>query len=548
MAKTAKAGPEFVCVSIPTTSGFLKQWHPWVQWKVNQLFKRDKERVPDVAQRVRLRLLSKDFVARWFFKHLTNDLVDLPEARRILGGAPITYIGQISPVYGKRSSPSSLWRISDLLKFAKFDYARFFYSPQGHTIDSKRVLRLLGYGKDDGNGGWEVDYKDYGALESLYRQGKLKPSELTEHDCVEHRSSASPVNGKCAICGGKHYSRGYCSAHYHLSMSVKCQECIRGREILNEAGISLAHRWSDPTVALAVSKLRWNDNQLTPFLREWRKTNMVKSPPLYIMRTPPDDSIDAGLKKYAHTIITNDVINSFKSMGRNDDLSKVVLDTRLDPEASNADSVAREMSDDEESSVLVIKDRRAAEEIRNVEIRHDAIRIIGDAHLTDEEALVFEQVEMSDVAVKDVASSTGFPVSKVHRLRSSAIFKMKIAASAISISDGQDPPESHNLGDIESEFGRLEYIMTRRLLTKAESIRYNELLSEISESGVDFRAIPPVSHDLGRVDVLARLKWRESNGLLTKDEDSLMDDVWDELLEELPASVVHSIRPSEGTM
>ncbi|KKK68301.1 hypothetical protein LCGC14_2945450, partial [marine sediment metagenome] len=43
-------------VNIPTNQFFLDKWHWWIHKKVSRHFKRDKERIFDTAQNVRLRL------------------------------------------------------------------------------------------------------------------------------------------------------------------------------------------------------------------------------------------------------------------------------------------------------------------------------------------------------------------------------------------------------------------------------------------------------------------------------------------------------------
>jgi len=134
-----------VKVIIPTNQSFLRDWYSWTHGRVSRHFKRNKERVIDTAQNVRLRLLSKDFIGRWFFKHLTEDLITREQAEKILGGIRIAFAGSIHPVVGDRSDPESLWRVSDILQFAKFNYDRYYYSIQNHTIDSDRMIRLLGY-------------------------------------------------------------------------------------------------------------------------------------------------------------------------------------------------------------------------------------------------------------------------------------------------------------------------------------------------------------------------------------------------------------------
>ena len=414
-----------VRVQIPTSSEFLKQWHLWVHGKVTKHFKRDKDRIPDTVQRVRLRLLSKDFVSRWFFKHLTDDLVDLQEATSMLGGTPVSFIGRLQPVSGRRTSPDSLWRIKDLLEYAKFDYERYFYTVQNHTIDTTKVLRLLGYGHFDPiSGCWSSSIQDYGILESLYRQGRLKPSELTEHMCSEQTKKIEPRDGHCGVpfCDGKHYSRGYCSAHYGLSRTRKCEECDRGRMALKSRGVSLADRWTKPEVAKAVSKLRWNDSQLSPFLRDWANSNKIKSIPRYIIRDPKNATIDAGLLKYANMIIDNDVINHFKTMSRSDDL--VGNSSESSSNSQDMVQIKKSTTGDTEQEFIDV----TTHEADVVERRTTLLSIIRKASLTDDEMMVIHKADLEETSIKDLADSLSIPVAKLNKIRSSALDKMRIVA------------------------------------------------------------------------------------------------------------------------
>jgi len=408
--------PAYVSVAVPTNQSFTSQWHHWIYSKVAKHFKRDKERAGDTAQTVRLRLLSKDFIGRWFFKHLSNDLVDKSQAERILGDIRITFISNISPVeipnfacLNKpcvkrheqdrgcvRSCASSLWRVSDLLEFAKFNHERFYYSPQNHTIDSKKFLQLLGYPETQ-----------YSLLQSLYRQGRIKPAEFTEHTCV----------------GGK------------------CLECDRGRSVLNSRRLSLAHNWSDPTVANAASKLRWNDTQLSPFLREWARQNMVKATPLYIMRPGRIDShgqisidqhqgIDAGLLKYAEIIIGNEVRNDFKRMKRTDDINSTVLNNGRSPELSDVEHVSWE-SDDNEEKTRVLSDYSSLTRFSNAENKYDVERLINSCHLTDEEITVISKIDFDDMSIREVSKDLRKPIQKIHRIRKSALEKLRVGESTL---------------------------------------------------------------------------------------------------------------------
>jgi len=407
----------FVSVAIPTNQSFLQQYYPWTHGKVARHFKRDKERILDTAQNVRLRLLSKDFIGRWFFKHLTDELVDRVQAERILGGVPITFVGAIQPVCGRRSSPDSIWRIKDLLEFAHFDYERFYYSIQGHTIDSSKFLRLLGY-----------KGHEFSVLESLYRQGRIKPAELTEHACTEVVIEGKRQGSGCSQpgCVRKHYSLGYCSTHYRLSRSHKCSECEHGRELLAQRGISLTNRWSDSKVADAVAKLRWNDKQLKPFLREWRRQNMVSTTPLYIKRTDPKHGIDAGLLKYAEMVIDHEVVNDFKRISRADDLSTMVLNEGMSPEFGDSETVAWETDEKEDNKLeRIIRDSSAHLRYNEVEGWHDLKRLIEAANLTDEELDVLVSFDLGDMTIRQYSDKSGKPVPRVHRIRTAALKKLR---------------------------------------------------------------------------------------------------------------------------
>jgi RNA polymerase sigma factor (sigma-70 family) len=410
-----------VRVTIPTTSEFLQQWHVWVHGKVAKHFKRDKERIPDTAQRVRLRLLTKDFVSRWFYKHLTDDVVDLPQACAMLGGVSVTNIGKLHPIQGKRSDPNSLWRISDILTYASFDYERYFYSVQNHTVDTNKVLRLLGCGTLDSAGKWSVDPDGYGVLESLYRQGRLKPSEFTEHDCTAKMESIPHSIGLCGVsgCDQKHYSRGYCSGHYHLSQKKTCDECDHGRESLNSRGISLRSRWSDPSIKSAISKLRWNDSQLTPFLRDWGNKNKIKDLPRYIMRDPAFATVDAGLLKYANMIIDNDVINHFKSLSRTDDAA--IAETT--EESDNVIQIKSDKKQEEEATP-----DHESQDIVVAERRRDVYGIILKAGLTEQERQIIMMADFEQSSIREVSEELGMTPSRVNGIRNSALNKMRSVA------------------------------------------------------------------------------------------------------------------------
>lgn len=366
-------------VQIPTNQMFLTRWYAWTNKKVLSYFKRDRERALDTVQNVRLRLLSKDFIGRWFFKHLKEDLVDLAQAEHIFGGIPISSVSDLTPVVGNRGDSDSLYRISDLLAWGKFDYKRYYYSIQNHTIDSDKVLDLLGY--EPGR---------YSALQSMYRQGKLLPSEFTEHMCT----------------------------------GVGCEDCIKGRESLKNRRVSLADNWSSPESKNNARRLRWNDFQLRPFLRDWRNQNTIKNVPVYIMRPSGDIGIDAGLLKYAEIVIKRTVVNDFKSLSRSDDLSMLVLDGRKNPEYADSESLAWEGDEDHESNVKVIRDMNAHLEYKTFEISKDVSQLLRATSLTPNERRVIEQVDFGEQSIREVAQEMDLSAVRVNKIRQNAIEKM----------------------------------------------------------------------------------------------------------------------------
>lgn len=374
-------------VSIPTDQEFLQQWHRWVDGKVRKHFKHNKERAEDTAQNVRLRLLKKNFIGRWFFKHLSEELVDKRQAEKMIGvgEGKLTFISSIKPVLGERKNQDSLWRISDLFEYASFDFDSYFYSPQDHTIDSDKVLELIGYPKGE-----------YGILESLYRQGRLRPSELTEHLC---------------------------------SYNKNCPECASGRAALKKKGVSLVHRWSDPSLAGVVSKLRWNDSQLVPLLRNWNKRNRIFCVPRHIIRPVERNGkphgIDAGLLKYAAILIRNEVINDFKRMSRTDDLARGIFNDGKSSELMNSEVVAYESSgEDGDDMQQVLKDTGAQDKFSDFEHNSDIISLLEERSLTEEERDVIVQVDLMERTIREYAEAVGKPVPRVHRIRNLALSKL----------------------------------------------------------------------------------------------------------------------------
>jgi DNA-directed RNA polymerase specialized sigma24 family protein len=327
-------------------------------------------------------LLQKDFIGRWFYKHLTDEIVDRNQAEYILGGLNLS-VGclALKPLRGKRSDPDSLWKISSILKFAKFDYERFYYSIQGHTIPTPQFLRLLGRKPND-----------YGLLEAMYRQGRLRPAELTEHACTKEKD---------------------------------CYGCVVGRKVLANKGLSLNLRWMDASVKKQVRKLRWNDRQLRPYLRNWRNTNLIKATPRYIMRDDPKKDVGAGLLKYAQIIIDNEVVNEFKRLARSDDLGLGVFNNGMCPEFSDSESCGWEYDDDGQNSYLVNADAESSKQFDLTEIRSDISRLISKANLTSDEIAVIESVDIKGTPVREYAQEVSKSHQRIHQIRDKAIEKLR---------------------------------------------------------------------------------------------------------------------------
>lgn len=427
--------------AIPTNAGFLHQWHAWIHGKVAKHFKRDKSRMTDTAQNVRLRLLTKDFIGRWFFKHLTDELIEREEAERLLGGVPIVYVSKLRPALviprdqcvvastkyadvdedrrrwlaSREDKQVRLYRVSDVLGFARFDYERYYYSAQNHTIDSDKVLRLLGYPSGQ-----------YTALQSMWRARGFRPAELTEHEAPLHMVSDS--DGRQYKCSGRNCV--VCARH------DGCEECKRGRDLIRSRGLSLADDWKSPKIAESAAKMRWNDRQLQPYLREWRNANRIKSPghfdskdPFRIVRLEPNPGVDAGLLKYAQIIVDNEVTNDFKRMSRADDLESFVRVNGVCPEHSNDDLMGWDADNrprGEERPERVFRDTNSGGAVRDFETMHDLESAMRNSGLSDSEVAVVKALEMDEGSVKSYSEATGMSVAAINRLRSSAMSKLRM--------------------------------------------------------------------------------------------------------------------------
>lgn len=379
-------------VVIPTEQQFINQFYNWIYKEVSRHFKSRKERIPEVVQDIMLRFLGKNFIGRWFYRHLTDEMITRDQAERILGGTPLIFLDPklIAPVHGKRSDSKSLWKISDVLKFAKFDFDRYYYSIQNHTLDSDRFLHLLGY--EPGR---------YQALQSLWRQGRIQPSELTEHSCTGH----------------------------------KCLQCKAGLAALRNRGLSLADDWSNPDLAPSLRRLRWNDSQLLPFLRKWKNQNRISAVPEYIVRLEPNPGIQAGLLKYARILIGNEVNNCFKRMARGEDVSTTFFNKGISSGYSTHEVIVYERNENGEKVESELIDTHSMSDFTRFERVYDALKITGNSNLSKEEIKILSEVDYGESTVREVAESFGIPFTRVNRLRNSALEKSRSLALDVSLFD-----------------------------------------------------------------------------------------------------------------
>lgn len=381
--KSEQDGRGYYQISIPTVHEFINQWYPLIFSEVNKLFKKGQERVEDTVQNVVERLVRKDFIGRWFFKLLTDELVDRTQAENMLGGISLKHKKKIQPVVGKSTDINSLYRVSDILDFAKFNHERYYYSIQGHTIDSDRVLELLGYKAGQ-----------YSALQSLWRQGKLLPSELTEHECARDIGSSPD----------------------------ECDSCKEGLNYLKERGVSLdKNDWNNPNKARLFKKLRWDDRQLAPFLRGWKKSNIIKCVPRNIIRLVESSGVDASLLGYAKHLIANEVRNDFKRMKRTYDLTLTEFNHGRCPEVSDQESVSWEFDEMEETSQRVFRDTTSMLKYHEFECCNDLRIILTNSGLSAEQMQVILETDLQGVSVRGYAIRSSKSAQKVHHIRSTAL-------------------------------------------------------------------------------------------------------------------------------
>jgi DNA-directed RNA polymerase specialized sigma24 family protein len=252
-------------------------------------------------------------------------------------------------------------------------------------------------------------------------------------------ATCSFVDSDGEKCERKHFCRGYCTQHYGKHILVPCPACVRGKELLKARGISLAHRWTEPDVAAAVARLRWNDGQLKPFLRSWRRQNIVQNTPLYVMREANKDGIpagvDAGLLKYAEMVINHEVVNDFKRISRGDDMSMMVFNKGLSPDMGDDETVAWEsddMSDDPSARQRVFRDVTAHIRYEEMETHRDLAAIVAAAGLTSEESEVIQALDIQEMTVREYADLHGKNIQRVNRVRVSAFRKLRDHRAVVS--------------------------------------------------------------------------------------------------------------------
>jgi hypothetical protein len=266
-----------------------------------------------------------------------------------------------------------------------------------------------------------IGYKPqaYNALKSLYMQGKLKPAELTQHDCLNIDNINEPKeDGSCCIdgCYKKHFSRGYCTTHYGQFIVNDCPMCEVGRQSLTDRGVSLADDWSKN--CKEASKLRWNDTQLKPFLRQWKRKNCICAVPKYIIRSAYDMSkhqgIDAGLLRYVQTIIDHEIVNKFKEYSKSNFTENMLSIVPPSSEERDADVYSK-----------ISKECYKYDSISGISAAIDLDCLIERACLSDEEFNIIKCVDLQEMTIKEYADGVHKSSIYVKKVRNGALFKLR---------------------------------------------------------------------------------------------------------------------------
>jgi DNA-directed RNA polymerase specialized sigma24 family protein/ribosomal protein S27AE len=212
----------------------------------------------------------------------------------------------------------------------------------------------------------------------------------------------------------------------------------------------------DPKVSHSVKKLRWNDKQLRPFLREWHNSNKVKATPEYVVRSyrncsrckntrivdhkergevacpKCDIGIDAGLLKYAEIVISNATRNDFKHMKRTDDISISVLNNGMSPELSDSETTAWESDEIDESPQRVMRDSSSLTSFRDMEVYRDIHNLTKE--LDESEKNVITNVDLKELSVKQYSEISGMSLQKINKLRNLALQKLRMM-SGVNVKD-----------------------------------------------------------------------------------------------------------------
>jgi DNA-directed RNA polymerase specialized sigma24 family protein len=189
--------------------------------------------------------------------------------------------------------------------------------------------------------------------------------------------------------------------------------------------------WEDPEVGQAVRKLRWNDGQLTPYLRNWNNKNGLFCTPEYVMRPVGDKGVDAGLLKYVDIIIQNTVANLFKKIGRTDDLEGVLngenvpLNNGKSAQFSDVELVGWESEDDSWQSRRVYKDMMSSKAFEAFEQKYDTDTLMNLAELTNDEERVINAIEIMEMTARQYSEASNLTIPKIHRLHTMAIRKLR---------------------------------------------------------------------------------------------------------------------------
>ncbi len=253
-------------ITIPTTSEFVVENSKWITSHVSKKFKREKSRILDFKQMVILRMLKKDFVSRWFFKHLAADEhTTLTEINKMFG-YNVSLINTINPVEGDRNDNNSVWKIGDILKYKNYCHSRQFYSIMNNRVSSKVLLTNMGY-----------NCTNFNTLRDKTFSGEITPFILKKK-----------------------------------TKSISVDDAIQK---LIEMGLTSDANWESPALCECALSLKWDDTFLKPYVGS---EYGILHTPRFIVRNY-ERGIKEGFLKYAQFVIEHAINNQFTRMKTRED-------------------------------------------------------------------------------------------------------------------------------------------------------------------------------------------------------------------------------------